>query len=179
MASAVEKHPVRRILDALYDLAGYVAALCLLAILLVIVAQMTTRWMGISVPGLAEYAGYLMAAASFLAFANGLNRGVHIRVNLFLTALGRHRFWGEVWCMIIGTAASSYLAWYAVKLVYWSRKLNDVSQGQDATPLWIVQTPVAIGAVLLAVCFADNLITLLATRRDNIGSDLVEQSHAE
>jgi TRAP-type C4-dicarboxylate transport system permease small subunit len=68
-------------------------------------------------------------------------------------------------------AASSYLAWYAVKLVYWSRKLNDVSQGQDATPLWIVQTPVAFGAVLLAVCFADNLITLLATRRDNIGSD--------
>ena len=127
MTHAVAKHPVRRTLNAIYDLAGFVAALCLLAILVVIVAQMSTRWMGISVPGLSEYAGYLMAAASFLAFAHGLNRGVHIRVNLFLTALGDRRYWGELWCMIIGTAASSYLAWYAVKLVYWSRKLNDVS----------------------------------------------------
>ena len=64
-------------------------------------------------------------------------------------------------------------------LVYWSRKLGDVSQGQDAMPLWIVQAPMAAGAVLLAICFLDNLLTLLLTRRDNIGSDFVEQSHAE
>ena len=76
-------------------------------------------------------------------------------------------------------AASAYLAWYAVRLVYWSRKLGDVSQGQDATPLWIVQAPMAVGAVLLAICFVDNLLTLLVTRRDNIGTDFVEQSHAE
>jgi TRAP-type C4-dicarboxylate transport system permease small subunit len=120
-----------------------------------------------------------MASASFLAFAHGLNRGVHIRVNLFLTWLGPRRFWGEVWCMAVGTAATAYLAWYAVKLVYWSRKLGDLSQGQDATPLWIVQTPMAFGAVLLAVCFLDNLISLIKRGRDNIGSDLVEQSHAE
>lgn len=173
------KPAIRRLLDKLYDLAGYLAALCLVAILLVIVAQMATRWINYSVPGLSEYAGYLMASASFLSFAHALNRGMHIRVGLLLSALGRWRFWGELWCLAIGTAATSYLAWYAVRLVYWSRKLHDVSQGQDATPLWIVQTPVAVGAVLLAICFLDNLVTLIVTRRDNIGSDLVEQSHAE
>ena len=72
----------------LYDAAGYVAAACLVAILLVIVAQMVTRWMSVSVPGLAEYAGYLMAAASFLAFAHALNRGAHIRVNLASDSAG-------------------------------------------------------------------------------------------
>ncbi len=169
----------RRVLDGVYNAGGYVAALCLLAILVVIVAQMVTRWMNVSVPGLSEYAGYLMASASFLSFAHGLNRGVHIRVSLALTALGERRFWGELWCMLIGTAASCYLAWYAVRLVYWSRKLGDVSQGQDATPLWMVQTPMAVGAVLLAICFIDNLVTLVVTRQDNIGSDLVDQSHAE
>jgi TRAP-type C4-dicarboxylate transport system permease small subunit len=81
--------------------------------------------------------------------------------------------------MAIGVAASSYLAWYAVRLVYWSRKLGDLSQGQDATPMWIVQTPMAFGAVLLAICFADNLVALVLTRRDNIGTDLVDQSHGE
>ena len=174
-----EKSAIRRTLDFVYDAGGYVAAVCLVAILAVIVMQMVTRWMNVSVPGLSEYAGYLMASASFLSFAHGLNRGVHIRVSLFLTALGERRFWAELWCMAIGTAASAYLAWYAVRLVYWSRKLGDVSQGQDATPLWIVQAPMAAGAVLLAICFLDNLLTLLLTRRDNIGSDFVEQSHAE
>lgn len=179
MTAIPRKHAVRRVLNALYDAGGVAAAICLVAILLVIVAQMATRWMNISIPGLSEYAGYLMASASFLAFAHALNRGAHIRVNLFLTALGERRYWGELACMAVGVAASSYMAWYAVRLVYWSRKLNDLSQGQDATPMWIVQTPMAVGAVLLAVCFIDNLITLLLTRHDNIGSDLVEQSHGE
>ena len=129
-----------------------------------------------AVSGSSEYAGYLMAAASFLAFAHTLNRGAHIRVNLLLMALGERRFWGELWSLVVGTAASSYLAWYAVKTVYWSWKLHDISQGQDVTPLWIPQLPMAFGAVLLAVCFADNLITLIATRQDNIQSDVVERA---
>jgi len=176
---ANEKSFLRRALDLIYDGAGYVAAACLVGILLVIVLQMVTRWSDLSVPGLNEFAGYLMATASFLAFAHTLNRGVHIRVNLFLTWLGPRRFWAEVWCMAIGAAATAYLAWYSVRLVYWSRKLGDVSQGQDATPLWIVQTPMAFGAVLLAVCFLDNLMSLLLHGRDNIGADGVEQSRGE
>ena len=93
--------------------------------------------------------------------------------------LGERRFWAELWCLAVGTAATSFLAWYAVKTVYWSRRLNDISQGQDATPLWIPQLPMAFGAVLLAVCFADNLITLIATRRDNIRHGILEQTAAE
>ena len=179
MTSQASKHPLRKFLDGLYNAGGIAAAICLVAILVVIIAQMVTRWSNISVPGLSEYAGYLMASASFLAFAHALNSGSHIRVNLFITALGNQKFWGELWCMVIGTAASAYLAWYAVRLVYWSRKLGDLSQGQDATPMWIVQTPMAVGAVLLALCFADNLVTLILRGRDNIGSDTVAQSHGE
>ena len=82
-------------------------------------------------------------------------------------------------CAVQILRASAYLAWFAVKATRWSYRLHDVSQGQDATPIWIVQIPMALGAVLLAICFADNLITLLATRRDNIGSDMVDQSQGE
>jgi TRAP-type C4-dicarboxylate transport system permease small subunit len=170
---------IRRFLDALYFGAGAVAACCLLALLIVIVMQMAARWTGIAFPGSTAYAGYLMAAASFLAFAYALNHGAHIRVSLLLNALGRHRFWGELWALVIASSASSYLAWYAVKATYWSYKLHDVSQDQDATPVWIVQIPMALGALLLAVCFLDNLITLLLTKRDNIGADVVGQSHGE
>jgi TRAP-type C4-dicarboxylate transport system permease small subunit len=121
-----------------------------------------------------------MAAASFLAFAQALNRGAHIRVSLLFNALdARKRYWAELWSLTIATAASVYLAWYAVKMVYWSRKLHDISQGQDATPLWIAQLPMVIGAVILAICFVDNLLTLLVRGRDNIRTENLEQSHAE
>jgi len=165
---------VRKWLDRLYHLSGMLAALCLLAILLVIVLQMIARWAAIPFPGSSEYAGYLMAASSFLAFAYALNSGAHIRVSLLLNALGRRKIWLEIWCMLIGSAAASYLAWYAVKAIYWSLKFNDVSQGQDATPLWIVQLPVAFGAILLAICFWDNFASLLLNRRDNIGGEKLE-----
>ncbi|MGV8935682.1 MAG: TRAP transporter small permease [Allorhizobium sp.] len=179
MNGSIRRNPVRRVLDGIYNAAGLAAALCMVAILLVIVAQMVARWSSMTFPGAAEYAGYLMASASFLAFAHALNQGTHIRVNLLLTVLGRHKFWGELWCMIIATTASTYVAWYAVKLVYWSKKLGDISQGQDETMLWIVQLPMAAGAILLAICFADNLLTLIFTGKDNIASDLAEQSHGE
>ncbi|NNL18120.1 MAG: TRAP transporter small permease subunit, partial [Boseongicola sp.] len=77
----------RRGLDSLYLASGILAALCLIAILLLIVAQMVARWTGEIFPGAANYAGYAMAAASFFAFANALNRGSHIRVSLVLNAL--------------------------------------------------------------------------------------------
>jgi TRAP-type C4-dicarboxylate transport system permease small subunit len=170
---------VRRILDSLYNASAVLSALCLIGILIVIVMQMVARWSSVTFPGSTEYAGYLMASASFLAFASALNRGIHIRVGLALAAMGRYRWWGELWCMVIATAASSYLAWYAVKLVYWSRKLGDISQGQDATPLWLVQIPMAYGAVLLAVCFADNLITLVLRGHDNIVPEASDHAAAE
>ena len=135
---------MRKGLDALYLGAGALAALCLIAILAIIVAQMICRWIGVSFPGSTAYAGYFMASASFLAFPYALNANSHIRVNLFLTALGEHRYWAELWCYAVGSAATVWMAYYACNLVWWSWKLNDISQERDALPLWIPQLPVAI-----------------------------------
>ena len=128
---------LRRWLDRLYLLGGILAALCLITILTLVTLQMLARWTGEVFPGAPDYAGYFMAAASFLAFAYALNYGAHIRVSLLLGALGRYRFIGEIWCFAIGTALSVYFARYAIKTAYWSYRLNDISQGQDATPIWI------------------------------------------
>lgn len=162
---------MRRFLDRLYTGAGVLAALCLLILLGIIVAQMVCRWFGISFPGSTSYAGYFMAASSFLAFAYALNAESHIRVSILLNSLGKHRFWAEVWCFAIGSLTSIYLAFYSIRLIQGSIRWNDISQGRDATPLWIPQVPVAIGAILLAICFVDNLVTLLRTRRDNLNGE--------
>ncbi len=163
---------LRRFLDRLYEGAGMAAALCLMLILVVIVAQMVARWSGISFPGSTAYAGYLMAAASFLAFPYALNCDSHVRVGLFLNALGERRFWAELWCFGIGSVLTCWLAFYACRLVHWSIVLHDISQERDMTPLWIPQLPVAAGSILLAICFLDNFISLLVRGRHNVASEL-------
>ena len=172
-------HPVRRILDGLYLAGGVIAALFLVAILVIIVLQMLARWTGRVFPGATDYAGYCMAAASFFAFAYALNRGAHIRVSIVLNALGRWRRWGEVWCFSIGAATATYLAWYAVRGTYWSWKLRDISQGLDATPLWIPQLAMAIGTVLLAVALWDNLIRLVFSGSHGIHAELVTEQTSD
>ncbi|NND92985.1 MAG: TRAP transporter small permease [Granulosicoccus sp.] len=160
-------------LDAVYTAGGVLAALFLIAILLLIVLQMVARWTGQVFSGAPDYAGYCMASASFLAFAHALNRGAHIRVSILLNALGRGRYWLEIWCFTAGALASSYLAWYAIRATRWSYKFHDISQGQDATPLWIPQLGMSIGATLLALCFWDNVVRLIVLKQHAIRVDAV------
>ncbi|MBV2360622.1 TRAP transporter small permease [Thalassococcus sp. CAU 1522] len=154
---------IRKTLDALYLAGGIIAAVFLILILAIIVAQMLARWTGQVFPGATDYAGYCMAGASFFAFAYALNHGAHIRVSLFLSALGRHRRWGEVFCFAIGAIIATWVARYAIKGAYWSWKLNEKSQGLDATPIWIPQISMVAGTVLLAIAFWDHLIRLLVS----------------
>lgn len=156
-------------LDALYRLGGMLAALSLFGVFAIIVAQMIARWSGISLRGSNDYAGYLMAASSFLAFATALDRGYHIRVTMLHSIFGKKTVrWFEVWAFGIGTVTAIYVAWYACKAVVWSRKLGDLSQGLDATPLWIPQTAMAAGAILLALAFLDNWVRVIFTGRHGV-----------
>ena len=167
-------------LDFIYLAAGVLAALCLVAILSLIVLQMLARWTGEVFPGAPDYAGYCMAAASFLAFANALNRGSHIRVSILLNAVGPStRRAIEIWCFAIGSAVAWYFVYYAQKFVYFSWKLNDISQGQDKTALWIPQSFMLFGAVILAVALTDHLIHLIVSGKHRIRRDLVDQSFGE
>lgn len=150
---------MRVALDRLYLAAGVLAGLCLVAIGVLVLLSIVTRLMGVFVGGLTVYAGYAMAASSFLALAYTFGQGGHIRVSLFLDKFsGRARRAAELWCLAAGTFLAGYLAWFSVKMVRVSYMLGDVSEGADATPLWIPQVAMAAGAVLLAIALADRLV---------------------
>ncbi|KUJ73302.1 ABC transporter substrate-binding protein [Ruegeria marisrubri] len=170
---------LRRLLDFLYLAGGVIASVFLIAILVLIVLQMLARWTGAVFPGATDYAGYCMAGASFFAFAYALNHGAHIRVSLVLSALGSKRWWGELWCFVVGSVITTWFAWYAVKGTYVSWRWNELSQGLDATPIWIPQLSMSAGAILLAVAFWDHLVQLIFLGDHGIRADLVDQSHAE
>lgn len=166
---------VRAVLDGIYFGAGVLAAVCLVVILVLIVLQMLARWTGEMFPGAPEYAGYAMAAASFLAFAHALNRGAHIRVSLLLTTLGpRARRLAEIWCFANGAALAWYLVHHGVRFVYWSYRFGDVSQGPDATPLWIPQSVMVLGAFVFALALSDHLLALLTEGRHRLSAETVD-----
>ena len=141
---------------------------------------MVARWTGEVFPGAASYAGYAMAAASFLAFANALNRGAHIRVSVLLNALpaGPKRLL-EIWCFGLAAAIAWYFTYYAYWFVYWSWKFNEVSQAQDATSLWIPQSVMVVGGGILAIALTDNLLYLIVKGEHRLTRDLVDQSFGE
>jgi TRAP-type C4-dicarboxylate transport system permease small subunit len=157
---------VRKALDRLYDAAGYLAAFFMVGILAMVLASVVGRLAGFNLRGSDAYAGYCMAAASFLALAHTLKRGEHIRVTLFLDRFGgRLRRPLDLWSHVAGTFFCAILAFYSARLVWQSRLFNDVSQGNDATPLWIPQLGMAAGAIVLLVAMVDDL-TLLARHRE-------------
>ena len=171
---------VRSILDRIYFGSGVVAALFLIAILSLIVIQMLARWTGEVFSGAPDYAGYCMAAASFFAFAHALNRGAHISVSMLLNAVGpKVRRALDGWCFAIASGLGWYFSYYAIKATYWSWKFNDISQGQDATALWIPQMAMVIGSVIFAIALTDHFVHVLISGDHRIKTDVIEQSHGE
>jgi TRAP-type C4-dicarboxylate transport system permease small subunit len=169
---------MRRVLDRFYVALGALGALFILATLVVEVVGIAGRQLGYSMAGLDAYAGYCLAAGSFLAMAHALRRGDHIRVTLILARLrGRVRYWMEVICLAVAAALTSYFAWFAAKLVWGSYTYNDISQNVDATPLWIPQLSMALGLFGLAVAFVEQLVVTLRTGRLAPGTD--EATHVE
>jgi TRAP-type C4-dicarboxylate transport system permease small subunit len=157
---------VRRLLDALYDGAAWLAALSMIGLLVMVWLSIAGRQLHFHVPGTDAYAGYLMAASGFLALAHTLKRGEHIRVTVVLNALhGRARRALEIWALAATTLLSALGAWYGVRLSWQSRLFHDISTASDATPLWIPQLTMAVGMVVLTIALVDELVLELAGRR--------------
>ncbi len=157
---------MRRTLDGLYDGAAWLAALCMIGLLAMVLLSIVSRQLHFHVPGTDAYAGYLMAAAGFLALAHTLKRGEHIRVTLLLSHLtGGARRAMEVWSLAAASALAALSAYYSVKLAWQSHTFNDISTASDATPLWIPQLAMAAGTLILTVAFIDELVLELQRRR--------------
>lgn len=169
---------MRRWLDGLYDASAALAALCMVALLVMVMLGIISRLLHFHVPGTDAYAGYLMAAAGFLALAHTLKRGEHIRVTLLLSALkGRARRALELWALGAASALSGLLAAYSVRLAWQSHSFNDISTGNDATPLWLPQLAMAAGTLVLMVAFVDEWLLEWRGQRQQVTSD--EMLHNE
>ena len=149
-------------LDRLYQAAGWLAAVFMIGTLVFVLLGIFGRIFSFHVRGTDAYAGYCMAACGFLALAYTLRRNEHIRVTLLLNHVPHGaRKALEIWCHVIALALAAILAFYSVRLAWQSRTFNDISTGNDATPLWIPQLAMAIGTAILLIAIVDALVAVL------------------
>tara|TARA_B100001109_G_C18655281_1_gene376979 strand:+ start:69 stop:551 length:483 start_codon:yes stop_codon:yes gene_type:complete len=151
-----------RNLNKLYKYSGYIAATFLIFVAIFILIGISSRIFGFYIRGLAEYSGYCMASASFFALAYTFVEGGHIRITLFLEKLsGLKKKLIEIWCLIISSFFSGYLAFYFIKMLIISFKFQERSEGADEILIWIPQTSVAIGSTIFFISVFHKLILII------------------
>jgi len=178
---------MRAVLNRLYSGALGLAAICLVMIALLVVAQVGGRiidgarsfaglepW-GLLVPSLAEFAGFLLVGASFLALAGTLRGGAHIRVSILLQSVPAKvaRFL-DVWSLLSAFALSAFFTWQAALLALDSFQFNEVSFGIIPVPLVIPQSVMTAGLFVFSVALLDDLITVLRGGRASFAPTATE-----
>jgi len=169
---------VRNWLNRLYTTSGWLAAVFIALICLLVVAQVmlnlidristatTGSAIGLTIPSYADFTGFFLAAASFLALAYTLREGDHIRVTLVLGHLPeKMRRLAEIWCLGVAGGITVYFSYYTALLTWESWSYNDLSAGLIAVPIWIPQCGMLLGLLVLAVALIDEFILVLLGRR--------------
>lgn len=154
---------LRRSLDALYLLSGYLAGAFLILIFVLMMALSIGREIGINVPSGDDFASWCMAAMAFLGLAHTFKSGDMIRVGLLIDKIGgTKKRVVEIACLVVGVGFVGYFSWYAVVMTIDSWRFDDMSQGVVAIPLWIPQIGYSGGLVILLIGLVDELVHVLA-----------------
>lgn len=147
---------MRKKLIWLFEFAGILAALCVVAIFVIMIATTIMRETGIKTGGSDDVTAWLTASAAFLGLAATFRHGDFVRMSLVTEKLPR--VWQrrlEILCLNLATLFTGYITYSICRFVYESYEFNDYANGLIAIPLWIPQTPFAFGTVLLFLAVAD------------------------
>lgn len=147
-----------RSLDLLYRAAGALAGVFLIAIAVIVTAQIVARFFDAIIPSSDQFAGFCLAATSFLGLAYTFRAGSHIRVTLFVRPLrGRLGHGFLILALAIGSAISALFAWHTLRMVIQNIARDEVTLGLVPIPLWLPQLGMAIGVLLFAAAVFEDL----------------------
>ena len=169
---------MRKLLDGLYLAAGGLAALCVLAICVLMIGQSILREFGVRTGATNDVVAWLCAAAAFLAMAHAFKHGDFVRVTLLLEKVppGARRAL-ELISLAIACFAIGYLAFWATRFCWESYEFNDMASGLLAIPLWIPQTTFVAGAWLFFIAVLDEMVLVARGARPTYVT-AVEERHA-
>jgi TRAP-type C4-dicarboxylate transport system permease small subunit len=153
---------LRRFLDRLYAASGALAAVCVAAICVVMLAQAFGREAGFLVRGADDIVAWLCAASAFFALGHTFRHGELVRVGLLVNRLGgRARWLAELFALGITSVFVAYMLWAVSRFVYESWKFNEVAQGLIRVPIWIPQMTFLLGVLIFFAAVLDELYRVL------------------
>ena len=140
-------------IDALSRACGYLAALLVLGIAGLILAEIFCRTaLNVSLSFAWEFAAYFFAVSIFLAAAFALRTGGYVRVMLLSQSVPPVlAYWLDVAANLAGTMIAGVLAWSLTSFAAKSWVSGSTSATIDETPLAYPQAAMALGAVLLTL----------------------------
>lgn len=176
---------MRRMLDRLYEIALWLAAMTFALIAVLVLAQVLGRLTdrvarflalpppGLTIPSLAEFGAFLFTGAVFLGLAGTLQAGSHVRVKLLIRSLPEApaRWLGAAVCLLAAGLAV-FATWSSGLQVIDSLKFGSVSYGMIPIPLALPQGLMTAGLALFAIALIDSAVTL--ARGGQAGFDLAE-----
>jgi len=155
------------LLARLFDLLAVVAALILLAMVVLVTADIVLRntarvgfaWAN----EITEYALYLI---TLLTAPWLLRRGQHVRIDMMLVLVPPRLAWMmEAVADIVGLAASLVLIWYGTIMTVQSARLSSLTIKNLVFPEWWLLWPLPICFVLLALEFIFRFHRLMGAPR--------------
>lgn len=147
---------LRRGLDFLYAASAALAALSLLGIFLMMMAQVALREMGRQLPGADDLTAYLCVATTFFALAHTFRRGELIRVGMAIERLGpRARLFQEGLALALAAIVVGTITWYTLQDVIFSYEIEDMAQGTVPFLLWIPKLAMPLGSGFLLIAIID------------------------
>lgn len=153
---------MRVALDKLYLWCGYLAAIFLAGIGVLMLAQVAGRELGLQVRGADDLTAWFCAASAFLPLAHTFKQGELVRVGLLIENLTEsRRYWAELLSLSVASLATAYMSWAAFIFVVQSYQFDEKAQGLLQIPIWIPQCSFVLGALMLAIACLDELVTLL------------------
>lgn len=169
---------MRRLLDGLFEWTGRLAALCVLAIFVLMIYASIGRMLGWRVGWVNDVVAWSCAAAAFLAMGHAFKHGDFVRVTLLLDHVNAGvRRALEIGSLAIAAVAVSYLTWWATRFTYESWQFQDMAGGMVVIPIWWPQMAFVVGAIVLLLAVLDELVLVLRGHKPTYVR-LVEERHA-
>jgi TRAP-type C4-dicarboxylate transport system permease small subunit len=151
-----------KFLDRLFTWSGYLAGVFFVTIAILVVSQIVARMINKQIPSADEFAGYCLAASSFLGLAYSFRSGSHIRVTLLTDRLSTHLQRVLMLLVLVFTIIMiAVWAFNSISMVYESWKFKDMSTGILKYPIWIPQLSMGIGVTLFCLAIIEDLVNVM------------------
>lgn len=168
---------MKRLIRSIATLFAIVAALCVLAMMGMTVADVTARAVtGRSVPGAQEITEQLMVALVFLGMAFAYHRHEHVAVTIVTRALPlRPRATVRVLGRVILLGLVVWMIWMTGEGAWRSYVRGEIRFGLLQVPVWPARAAIPIGLAAFALSIlsdmADRIRDLMDARDDSAGSN--------